>query len=81
MNTTPPAQSNETSCGVPVRQLWLSADRSLPYVALSDMDQEVAERFTKDIAPCACPTVEDEQAFYLHDWERWNRSQNVAAST
>lgn len=75
MNTPPPEPISETSCGVPVRLLQLSADRSLPYVVLSDMDPKVAQRFTKDIAPCACPTVDGELAFYVHDWERWNRAQ------
>lgn len=83
MTNLPPVSTNqvneEMSYGVPVRLLQFSEDRSLPYVALSDMDPKVAQQFTAYIAPCACPTVEGEQAFYVHDWERWNRSHNAAA--
>jgi len=40
------------------------------------MEPAIAQRFGKWITPCACPTVDGEQAFYLHDWERWNRNEH-----
>lgn len=79
MTNLPPASTDqaaeELSYGIRVRQLRISADRSLRYIALSDMEAKVAQEFTAYVAPCACPTVEGEQAFYVHDWERWNRSR------
>ena len=83
MTNLPPVSTDEVneemSYGIRVLQLQLSADKSLRYVAMSDMDPKVAQAFAAYIAPCACPTVEGEQAFYVHDWERWNRSHNAAA--
>ncbi|MHA6266491.1 type II toxin-antitoxin system HicB family antitoxin [Aliiroseovarius sp. CAU 1755] len=59
--------------GVPVRELVVAVGKSIPYVTVSDMRPETAKRFLKDIAPCACPTIPGEEAFYAHDWERWAR--------
>lgn len=64
-----------TSYGVPIRELRLAEDKSLPYVVLADMRPEVAVQFAKDVCPCACPTISGEDAFYLHDWERWGRAK------
>lgn len=70
-------------CGVPVRELVVAVGKSIPYVTVSDMRPEIALRFLKDIAPCACPTIPGEEAFYAHDWERWakaNAAQNKRTS-
>lgn len=64
---------HRTIYGVPVRELVVAVGKSTPYVTVSDMRPEVAPRFLKDIAPCACPTIPGEEAFYAHDWERWAR--------
>lgn len=68
------------SYGVPIRELPLAEGRTLPYVALSDMSPDVAEKFGKDVCPCACPTVPGQDAFYLHDWERWWRATYTRAA-
>ncbi len=62
------------SYGVPIRELPLAEGKSLPYVVLADMQPDVAERFAKYVCPCACPNVPSQDAFYLHDWERWGRA-------
>jgi hypothetical protein len=67
------------SYGVPIRELPLAEGKSLPYVALADMQPEVAERFAKYVCPCACPSVPGQDAFYLHDWERWGRANYLGA--
>lgn len=69
--------------GVPVHELVVAVGKSIPYVTVSDMRPEVVLRFLKDIAPCACPTIPGEEAFYAHDWERWakaNDAQNKRTS-
>lgn len=79
--SVPTGQGAEMSFGVRIRRLCISPGKSLRYVAMSDMHPADAQRFGKWIAPCACPTVEGEQAFYLHDWERWNRAENEEAAS
>ncbi len=70
------------SYGVLVRDLPLAEGKTLPYVVLSDMLPDVAERFAKYVCPCACPNVPGEDAFYLHDWECWGRaSEPIEADT
>lgn len=73
--------ANKISYGVRIRQLHISPEKSLLYAALSDIHPADARRFTRFIAPCACPTVEGEQAFYLHDWERWKRAESDETTT
>lgn len=68
-------ERSEISYGLPIREMPLGASGSIRYVAVSDMRPEIAEQFTKYVCPCACPSVPGEEAFFVHDWERWAKSQ------
>lgn len=63
-----------------VRELPLAQGKPLRYVTVSDMPPEIAERFMKDICPCACPNIQGEEAFYVHDFARWCRAQGAEIS-
>jgi len=58
---------------VPIREVQMGAGQSIRYVLASDIPPEIATRFMRDVAPCACPGIGEEQDFYAHDWERWCR--------
>lgn len=60
---------------VPIRELQVRADKSLRYVVTSDMPLDVAQKFMRDVCPCAAPSIPNENAFFAHDWERWCRRQ------
>lgn len=61
---------------VPIREVQVGGGQSIRYVLASDIPPEIGKRFMRDVAPCACPSVGDEQDFYTHDWERWYRGQS-----
>jgi hypothetical protein len=58
---------------VPIREVQTGGGQPIRYVLASDIPPEIGKRFMRDVAPCACPSVGDEQDFYAHDWERWCR--------
>lgn len=57
--------------GVPVRELNLPSGAVVKYVLTADMPPEIAERFEKDVVPCAGVSAPEGFGFYAHDWERW----------
>ena len=63
---------------VPIHELPVSANKSIHYVVTSDMPAEVAQKFMRDVCPCAAPSIPNENAFFAHDWERWCRGQEDA---
>lgn len=63
---------------VPVRELSVRANKSIRYVVTSDMPAEVAQRFIRDVCPCAAPSIPNENAFFAYDWERWCRGEEDA---
>lgn len=63
---------------VPIRKLSVRDNKSIRYVVISDMPAEVAQRFIRDVCPCAAPSIHNENAFFAHDWERWCRREEDA---
>lgn len=56
---------------IPIREFQMGGGSLIRYILASDIPPEIRKRFMRDVVPCACPNIGEEQEFYAHDWERW----------